>query len=420
MSRKKKSERPAVIFSHGRLTAIRLLLGGALVTALYLAWHAVTGGTLPGCGPESECDKVLQSRWSTWLGVPVTIPAILIYAGLLAVTFAASRSSSNLQLSWLRWAAAGGITLLGAALWFVGLQLVAIQSFCRFCLLAHASGLVAGILILRMTLDALKASASHRELAVRSRGFIGQGLVAGLLALIVLVIGQNAYTPPQFRTQSLEGSSTNEVAKSPEPRKLSIHGGQFTLSLDELPLMGSPTAPHAIVSLFDYTCHHCRDMHHVLRQAAQALSNQLAIVSLPMPLDADCNYTMSQTPSAHINACQYARLGLAVWRAKREAFAEFDDWIFSSPAPPPLTETRARAEQLAGRDSLEKALSEGWVEQQLKTDIAIYQANTQQMKSGQMPQLMIANTVTLGPVSNVESLYRLLEDLLKLDVPNFQ
>ena len=161
-------------------------------------------------------------------------------------------------------------------------------------------------------------------------------------------------------------------------------------------------------------------MHHVLQQARQALSNRLAIVSLPMPLDNECNHMISRPFSAHVNACHYARLGLAVWRARPELFAEFDDWLFAPPSPPPITEARSRAEQLVGREQLEKTLSEGWVEQQLKMDIAIYEANYKQMQSGRMPQLIIENHIVLGPVARIEDIYSLLETHLKLDVPNFE
>ena len=44
------------------LNAARFLLVVALGVSAYLAWTSFTHGSLVGCGPESDCDRVLQSR----------------------------------------------------------------------------------------------------------------------------------------------------------------------------------------------------------------------------------------------------------------------------------------------------------------------------------------------------------------------
>lgn len=414
MSRKKKTETPVIFGSQGLWLVIRLALGLALVIAGYLSWHAWTGGTVPGCGPESDCDKVLQSRWSTWLSVPVAAPALIIYAGLLGVTVVVPRLDAAAQVRFVRWLTAGAVVLIGAALWFVGLQLFVIGSFCRFCLAAHASGLVAGLLMLHVVGRVYGTAGDAWTDPLRN--WMGQGTMAGLLGLMGLVIGQSLFNAQPIRVEQLpEAAKTQKT----EERRLQLHGGKFELRLDEVPVMGSPSAPHAMVSLFDYTCHHCRDTHHLLKQARQTVTNQLAIVTLPMPLDAECNHVLSRTPGAHTNACQYARLGLAVWRANREAFREFDDWLFAPASPPSLAEARNRAEQLVGRENLERELADGWVENQLKMDIAIYEANYRQMQSGQMPQTIFGNHIVLGPITGVQGFYYLLEEHLKLDVPGY-
>ena len=50
----------------GLLRAIRLFALAAMAISAYLAWISYTGGKPVGCGPESGCDKVLQSRWAYW------------------------------------------------------------------------------------------------------------------------------------------------------------------------------------------------------------------------------------------------------------------------------------------------------------------------------------------------------------------
>src|SRR6185436_20735339 len=79
------------------LLSIRLLMVGAICAAGYLAWTSLTGNAVAGCGPDSSCDKVLHSRWAYWLGIPVSLPALLIYIGVFALTFQFGEKSSVVQ-----------------------------------------------------------------------------------------------------------------------------------------------------------------------------------------------------------------------------------------------------------------------------------------------------------------------------------
>ena len=44
----------------------------ALGISLFLAWNSLQGGGIPGCGPESGCNDVLNSRWSKTGPIPVS------------------------------------------------------------------------------------------------------------------------------------------------------------------------------------------------------------------------------------------------------------------------------------------------------------------------------------------------------------
>ncbi len=193
-----------------------------------------------------------------------------------------------------------------------------------------------------------------------------------------------------------------------------LHGGKFRLNLDELPMIGSPKASNVIVSLFDYSCHYCRDLHHLLVEVQRHFSNQLAIVSLPMPLSANCNHLMKTTPAVHQNACEYAALGLAVWRAQPQVFPQFDEWLFAPATPPSVAEVAQYVENLVGQEKLDRALRDEWIGRQIQTDVAIYETNSKQLNDGRMPQLIIGATVNAGPIEKAVELYRLLADHLGL------
>ena len=119
------------------------------------------------------------------------------------------------------------------------------------------------------------------------------------------------------------------------PRLWSLYGGRFLLQLDDVPMMGSSDASNVIVNLFDYNCTHCRLLHPMLATVQRRLSNELAIVCLPMPMDSHCNSFVPSKYPTFTNSCEYARLCLAVWRANRFVFAQFDDWLFSPEKPAP-------------------------------------------------------------------------------------
>lgn len=198
-------------------------------------------------------------------------------------------------------------------------------------------------------------------------------------------------------------------------RPFKFYEGMAALDLLDVPVIGSPTNAQAIINLFDYSCHHCREMHPLLEEAQRAFSNQLVIASLPMPLDASCNRTVTRTSRAHTNACEYARLGLIVWRANRERHPAFDHFLMTGREPPPLAAAVARAVELVGTNALSRAALDPWAEERLQFSIALYEA-AYRKGQGRMPQLIVGRNVAVGSYPRDE-LFKLLTDNLELKQP---
>src|SRR4030095_10165840 len=99
------------------LILARALLFVALGVSAYLAWTSLTRGSVIGCGPESECDRVLQSRWARWFGIPVSLFAVGIDALTLWATFALGPGASApaRRRGWFA-VTFGGMLILGAGL----------------------------------------------------------------------------------------------------------------------------------------------------------------------------------------------------------------------------------------------------------------------------------------------------------------
>jgi uncharacterized membrane protein len=424
----------------GRLRAIRLFVLAAMAISAYLAWLSLTGGVAVGCGPESGCDKVLHSRWAYWFGLPVSLFAVGTYSLMLGASFRLTQNTPPVvqRKAWA-WLVTCALMVVGAVVWFVGLQVFDVKALCPYCMVAHACGLTASVLLLRgapMRRAPAKPWDSEKQVYVTPRVVRKVALMVAV-ALAVLVTGQalqkrrtfvvtsipnvtNAATiaPVVTHTPPVTNPPPSPSPPVPAPkigtasasrRMFAIYGGRFEIDLLQVPVIGAPTNEQVAVSLFDYTCHHCRAMHAVLVEGQRTFSNRLVIASLPMPLDPDCNRTMTRPHPMHTNACAYARLGLAVWRADRAKHREFDEWLMTGEKPPPLADARQRAAELVGAASLENAIRDPWVEEQLKLDVNIY-ALAYENRQGSMPQLIVGTRVAVGTY--------LLPDLLKLLAEN--
>jgi uncharacterized membrane protein len=431
---------------------VRALLTVAVLGAGYLAWVSIHNGPAAGCGPESGCNKVLQSRWAYWLDLPVSIPALLVYLALIGATVLLQKRPGldDQRGSW-----AGLIVLsvvvAGSALWFVGLQGFVIKAFCKFCMTAHACGFAAALLCLKNIPWAQDPTTPMWSTGSGKPGVPPSGGVllvcVGLIGVTTLVGGQllfqkernvvmvmkpgrgtgatgarsSALNATNYLAQAALAAKAAPQPVTPNPQKtasgfLSIYNQGFLLKLDEMPILGSPGASNIIVCLFDYTCPHCRLLHPILVATQQRLSNELGIVCLPMPISTNCNPFLPARVHSVSNACEYARLGLAVWRANPKAWLQFDHWFFSTEKPAGVEEARNYAVGLVGTNKLLAALDDPWVKQQILTDCRLHSTNWASTKSPEVPQLIMGDAVSAGPINSVQHLLVLLNRYLGMDV----
>src|SRR5689334_8779270 len=69
--------------------AMRALALAAVALSGYVAWASTAGRSPSGCGAGSDCEQVLATRWSLWLGVPVAGLGLANYLGILIAALAA-------------------------------------------------------------------------------------------------------------------------------------------------------------------------------------------------------------------------------------------------------------------------------------------------------------------------------------------
>lgn len=384
----------------GALWSLRVLALGALLGSGFLFFESLGAGpALPGCGAASACDAVMNSRWSLWLGVSVAGPAMGVYALLLAMSWQLGprRSPGQRRLAALTMAATAMATV-GAAAWFVGVQVFAIGELCAYCSAVHAMGVAAA---------GVAAAIAWRGRLPLDRKAFGNAASLAAIGLLALVAGQASAPPlagPDAR-QAIEQNATDtgivhDTGPGPERELvLAVGSGRVRISPREYPVLGSPDAPLLLVAMLDYTCSHCRAMHRDLVPVREQYGDRLGVVMLPTPLDASCNPQFTSTAPAHREACDLARLALAVWRADPAQFEAFDHWLAGREPTRTRAAARARAGELVGEAALEQALADPWVQQQPGRNAAMYVL----AGGGALPQLVGPDVWLRGRPRNLDA-----------------
>lgn len=390
---------PSALPKRGRqaliLWSVRLLALAALAICGYLFLQTVALNELPvGCGAGSGCDAALNSRWSKWMGIPVSIPAAAVYFFLFvcAILVDPAFEPRTRRMAW-RGIAFFAAIAAGAAVWFIFVQKIFVGSFCPWCSSAHLCGLVIAVLLILSS----RAQMDTQSVAPRKRGRPRRLWPVALLAfpfVAALVAGQIRQS----------GRRILHV-QAPSKDHLVFSEGTLELEWRDFPTLGSHDAPHTILIMADYTCPHCRRTHPSIEAVRKRYGNQISVVVDVVPMNHDCNPLIHQTAPVALHACGLARLALAVWRAKPDAFDEMDQWIFEQPATPTPEEARQHAVELIGETQLKSAEADPWVQQTLAKGIDLYRG----AGGGVIPKIITQQTTLSGEIDEPSSLFQLLE-----------
>ncbi|MCC7205394.1 MAG: thioredoxin domain-containing protein [Phycisphaeraceae bacterium] len=429
---------------------VPLLLLAAAAIAVYLASLSITGGSIAGCGPGSACDGVLRSRWSVWFGLPVSAAAAAVHLGTLAAWMVHRLRRPSDPRAAAVVLTAGAIVLTTAAAWFTGLMLAIGGGVCPWCLTSHGLGLAAGALAITSAARSRRIDGSRTARQV----WIPAAMIASLVMLL-LVVGQLSSGRRSFSLHSAEPTATTSVRSvaeladdngSLDPPPLPVitpaRGGEdarvspvpdqpydqssgedrtITLSLSlaslrpaSMPRMGPADAKHVLVFFSDYTCPHCRRLHKMLLQARERYGRQLAVVHVLVPLNGRCNrlYSKATMPARHDQACEYTRLGLAVWRASPSAFEKFEHWMADPNlgVTPTLAEAINFAVTLVDRGRLEEAIKDPWIDQQIRRNVDLFDAAP--IPSKMVPVLAMERRYLNGTPDDEGQLFAILEQVL--------
>jgi len=401
----------------------------------HLAWLSTTGKQPFGCsvGSGFDCNDVLNSPWSRWAGLPVGFVAMVFYAALfVALLFLGPNEPLKRQGRTWRVLILLAAAAMSAAIWFIGLQ-VRIGSFCPYCMITHGCSLMLAVLIFWHS--PLGGHRRHHkkmnQVSISTKSALAwTGM--GAFLLLLLIAGQflnqpeyeleqqsNRATAKSTPSQSTPRNALSQTninidatgkANPPAIKQRQVDYGFTTIDIATVPLKGSFNAPHVIMKMFDYTCKHCRDLHHHLENAFTRYGDQFAVVLLPVPLDRDCNPLVVRTPPDHIYGCELAEIALAVWHADPEVFETLHNWLFDSNKPRTPQAARSYAADLIGTDRLKQAMRNPAIHQQIKDDVDLY---TRASNQTVLPKLVIGKAVG-GPPGSEKVLMNVLEKTLGL------
>ena len=384
-----------------------------LTLSSYLSWHYLAGGSVIGCGGGRPCDQVLNSRWSSIAGVlPISGLAEGTYLAILMAGFfiGPGTEASVRRLAWSALLVLAGAAA-GSAVWFTIVQKWMLGSFCPYCMATHITGLLLAALVIWQApkqsvqnsdspVDRVNATdPKHIIGRLSAMGFTSVGLLlAGLMAA-----GQVHFVPPAV----YRGGEVNEKFPAINPH--------------EAPVVGSPDATYIVNLLFDYKCPHCQQLHLLLEEVVRRYNGKLAFVLCPTPLNTKCNPYIPRDAAEFNGSCELAKIAMTVWAARREAFPEFDRWMFSFETgdlwhPRSLEAARAKAIELVGQAKVDAAGSDPWTAQYLQTTIRVY-GITARGGNTAVPKLVYGPRWVIPEPNDVEELILVLHDSLRVPKP---
>jgi hypothetical protein len=232
---------------------------------------------------------------------------------------------------------------------------------------------------------------------------IGLPLVGVALAGILAAFQVGLTPPAVYRSGVLHGNNQPAIV----PRAV--------------PLVGSPDAPYIVTLFFDYECFHCQNLHSMLDVVIRRYDGKLAFVLCPAPLNSQCNPYVPRDEDEFKDSCELAKVSLTVWVAKREAFADFDRWLFSPEPGQPwrprtLDAANAKAVELAGQVKFDAARADPWIDRYMQSSIRMF-GDTIDQGGNAVPKLVFGSRWVSPEPNDADDFVSILHDSLAVPSP---
>ena len=433
----------------------------AIGISSYLAWTALTSSKIAGCGGGRlfNCGHVINSQWSLWMGIPVSLMAIGNYAILGVALWLGATRRMSVSMSNMAWTVVTltALSAGAAAIWFTGLQFFILKHLCSYCLVAHCCGLIASAIVIGCRPAGSGSLKLLMPLALVGLGGLIAGQIYGPLpktyeietfdvspaeggadmfeapvpgmegapsqsdeTLFEAPVSMKATAAQSWvanrfidraaetlvtikpslavRTLPMIAAPIQEPAK--EKRTVGMSGGTVKLDVTQWPINGSTKARYIFIEMFDYCCPSCRKTHTAITGAKKALGGDVAVIVLPVPLNAGCNSTIQTTDLKFAESCGLSKLAVAVWRTDADKFGAFHEFMFVGEKAPSYAQALLHARSLVDPQKLDAELATEIPAKYIVSMVQLYE----RAGKGNVPKLMFPGTSIVGEFASAEAL----------------
>lgn len=215
--------------------------------------------------------------------------------------------------------------------------------------------------------------------------------VAGLIRPTSMAMTVVAENPPQ--------------EDEDEERLVQISNGRIKLNVAHWPLAGDADAEKIFIEMFDYTCPHCRENFKTISKVKEQMGEgKIATLVLCIPMNSNCNGTVRVNHDKHREACELAKLSVAVWRVDAEKFQLFHAWMFTGENPPTAAAAMEKAKELVDAEKLAAELEGKVVQQYIAKQVELYQ----NVGAGTVPKMLFSGTTVAGKVTSPDTLIQII------------
>jgi len=312
-----------------RVALVSALIGlGVSVAAAYTHYHMLYDPTYRSfCDVNAtvSCTQVYQSRFSTFLGIPVALFGAVwfVAAGLLSVAGLTARQSVRENIPGYLFAMS--TIALAVVLYLAYASLFLIKAVCLLCITTYAAVIV--LFIVSGAATTFPMTTLPRRVSADARLFLRSPIALTIAALFLV----GAATTFAFFPR--EGAGGPEAAAAAAPALTQDQRSEFErwyLSQPRIPLIvPAEGAKVLIVKFNDFQCPACGQSYllykPVLAKYEAEHPGAVKMVLKDYPLNRDCNDGISQT--LHPAACD-AAVAVRLADAHNKA-AELEEWLYT-------------------------------------------------------------------------------------------
>jgi uncharacterized membrane protein len=289
------------------VAALAGLAGSMELTAIHLRGpHTATGWVdlLCGAGPESGCQQVLASPWSTFAGLPVAAFSSGYFA-LLGVWYLLVGLTEYRHRWWQAWALLVNIAGCFISIQFVWIMFTRLPTWCPLCLFCHVCNFV---LLVAAWLSWPGPTSVQATARIGTQSKLAMAAILAGVCLFLLFVGATRLTivtghGVTFRNELLRVSSDSDYIqwRWRNQQQLAV-----PIRPDD-PVRGSAGARHQAVVFSDFQCPQCAVLARVLDAVLEQFPGQIRVVFKYLPLDRACNERIHPAQSIYPAGCQAAR-----------------------------------------------------------------------------------------------------------------